>query len=170
MSISPLAPSSGLGSPLTTECKISRRISAEIVGWGLARITSSNASFCSGVKSEPYLKELMISVTFRLSSHRKTCLCTNTNKLWCHKTGSLSSPSLLLLEFASLMKWKTSASTTLYGNAYFLSKRTRINRELGPKHRKHKHEAAMSNREADVRRLHPKCRKLTTVVHTCQSH
>jgi hypothetical protein len=30
------------------------------------------------------------------------------------------------------MKWKTRASTTLYGSAYFLSRRTRIKSEWGP--------------------------------------
>jgi hypothetical protein len=32
------------------------------------------------------------------------------------------------------MKWKTRASTTLYGSAYFLSIRTRMNSEFGPEY------------------------------------
>lgn len=57
---------------------------------------------------------------------------TNTSKLWCHSTGSLSSPVRLRGELARRMKWKTMASTTLNGRAYFLSRRIRMNREFGP--------------------------------------
>jgi hypothetical protein len=47
--------SPGRGAPRSTEVTISLLISALIVGWGLARMTSRRASFWSGVKSDAYL-------------------------------------------------------------------------------------------------------------------
>lgn len=64
-----------------------------------------------------------------------THLWQKTSRLWCHRTGSVSDwPSLALYVFERRMKWKTRASTTLYGSACFLSSRIRMNRELGPWH------------------------------------
>jgi len=52
------------------------------------------------------------------------------------------------------MKWKTRASTTLYGNSNFLSMRTRMNRELGP--------------EGPVNMSYKKIAKFATcIIHLC---
>ena len=107
--------SAATGSSRVVAFTSSLRTSDVIWGWLVTLITSRRASLCSGVMSEAYL-------------------CTKTRRLWCQSTGSSPlSPFLALYVFDSLMKWKTSESTTLYGNAYFLSTRTRINNELGPR-------------------------------------
>ena len=63
-----------------------------------------------------------------------TDLWQNTSKLWCQSTGSFStSPARrALYVFERRMKWKTSASTTLYGSACFLSSSTRMKSEFAP--------------------------------------
>lgn len=57
-----------------------------------------------------------------------------TSRLWCQSTGSFSaSPARrALYVFERRMKWKTRASTTLYGSACFLSSRTRMKSEFAP--------------------------------------
>lgn len=57
---------------------------------------------------------------------RETYRCTKTRNDWCHRTG------IWRVSRLNRIKWNTSASTTLYGSAYFLSSRTRIKRLFGP--------------------------------------
>lgn len=58
-----------------------------------------------------------------------------TRRLWCHRTGRRSPPPSAreaLYVFARCMKCPHRPSTTWYGSAYFLSRSTRMKRELGP--------------------------------------
>ena len=52
--------------------------------------------------------------------------CTKQSSAWCHTTGSVRSSR------PKRTKWSTSASTTRYGSAYFLSSSTRMKKEVVP--------------------------------------
>ena len=93
-----------LGAPLSTKLRSSLRTSGLISGCGLARTTSSRASFWSGVRSEAYL--IACVRILRLQCYKlniATDLWQKTSRLWCQSTGSFSdSPSFALYVFDKL--------------------------------------------------------------------
>ena len=126
-----------ISSPRATEWTISRRISGVIWWCTWYRSTSRSASFCSDVRSDLYLCVGRPGERQRLA--RRSCRArkskreragthrwTKTRNDWCHRTG------IWRVSRLNRRKWNTSASTTLYGSAYFLSSRTRMKTLFGP--------------------------------------
>lgn len=127
--------SSGTSVSRERDSTISRRTSGVICAWVWVRNTASRASFCSEVISSLYLQvQIRYQITLKNPgaimhvSLSRWCpyRWTNTRRHWCQRTG------MVLWSETNRWKWKTSASTTRYGNAYFLTSITRKNIEFAP--------------------------------------